>query len=76
MSHIVAGLTLIDFCGIVKLVFYLDVIYLSIGTGGDIMSNKKCTEKPPRRGSMTVKVHSYTRKDGTRVDSHKRHTPR
>lgn len=32
----------------------------------------KCTEKPPRRGPMTVKVSSYTRKDGTKVDSHKR----
>ena len=35
----------------------------------------KCTEKPPR-GPMTVKVSSYTRKDGTKVDSHKRHTPK
>ena len=36
----------------------------------------KCTEKPPRRGPMTVKVSSYTRKDWTKVDSHKRHTPK
>ena len=36
----------------------------------------KCTEKPPRRGPMTVKVSSYKRKDGTKVDSHKRHTPK
>lgn len=36
----------------------------------------KCTEKPPRRGPMTVKVSSYMRKDGTKVDSHKRHTPK
>ena len=28
-------------------------------------------KKPPRRGPMTVKVSSYTRKDGTKVDSHK-----
>ena len=27
----------------------------------------KCTEKPPRRGPMTVKVSSYTRKDGTKI---------
>ncbi len=36
----------------------------------------KCTEKPPRRGPMTVKSKFYTRKDGTKVDSHKRHTPK
>ena len=36
----------------------------------------KCTEKPPRRGPMAVKVSSYTRKDGTKVDNHKRHTPK
>ncbi len=36
----------------------------------------KCTEKPPRRGPMTVKVKPYTRNDGTRVSGHKRHTPK
>ena len=36
----------------------------------------KCSEKPSRKGPMTVKVSSYTKKDGTKVDSHKRHTPK
>ncbi len=40
------------------------------------MAKNKCTEKPPRRGPMTVKVSSYTRRDGTHVSSHKRHTPK
>lgn len=39
-------------------------------------SSGKCTERPKRPGPMTVKVKSYTRDDGTRVHSHKRHTPR
>lgn len=36
----------------------------------------KCSEKPKRRGPMTVKVKRYTRKDGTKVPAHKRHTPK
>lgn len=36
----------------------------------------KCSEKPPRRGPMTVKVKGYTREDGTKVDSYKRHKPK
>lgn len=28
----------------------------------------KCSEKPPRRGPMSVKVKGYTREDGTKVD--------
>lgn len=35
-----------------------------------------CSEKPARKGPMTVKVSSYTKKDGTKVDTHKRHTPK
>lgn len=42
------------------------------------MPSKKghCSEKPPRKGPMTVNVNSYTKKDGTKVESHKRHTPK
>lgn len=40
------------------------------------MAKSKCSEKPPRKGPMTVKVKEYTKKDGTKVDSHKRHTPK
>lgn len=36
----------------------------------------KCSERPPRRGPMTVKVKRYIRKDGVKVKSHKRHKPR
>lgn len=36
----------------------------------------KCSERPPRKGPMTVKVSGYTRKDGTKVESHKRHKPK
>lgn len=36
----------------------------------------KCTEKPIRTEPMTVKVKSYTKKDGTKVSGHKRHTPK
>lgn len=36
----------------------------------------KCAEKPQRKGPMTVKVNPYTRKDGTKVEGHKRHTPK
>ena len=36
----------------------------------------KCTEKPARRGPMTVKVDGYKKADGTKVGSHKRHTPK
>lgn len=36
----------------------------------------KCSEKPPRRGPMTVRVKSYRRRDGTFVSAHKRHKPR
>ena len=44
---------------------------------GDFMAGKgKCSEKPPRRGTMTVKVKGYTREDGTKVDPHKRHKPK
>lgn len=44
--------------------------------GGKKMSKHKCSEKPKRRGPMTVKVSSYKRKDGTKVPNHKRHTPK
>ena len=40
------------------------------------MGKEKCSENPPRKGPMTVKVDGYKRKDGTRVPSHKRHTPK
>jgi len=40
------------------------------------MSKGKCTENPARREPMTVKVGGYRRKDGTPVDSHKRHKPK
>lgn len=41
------------------------------------MSQKgKCSEKPPRKGPMTVKVNGYTKNDGTKVASHKRHSPK
>ena len=41
------------------------------------MSSKgKCSEKPPRTGPMTVKVSKYTKNDGTKVKSHKRHNHR
>jgi len=40
------------------------------------MAKGKCSEKPARRGPMTVKVKGYTRKDGDRVDAHKRHAPK
>lgn len=44
---------------------------------GDFMADKgKCSEKPPRRGPMTVKVKGYTREDGTKVDPYKRHKPK
>lgn len=36
----------------------------------------KCSEKPPRRGPMTVKVKKHTRKGGIKVKSHKRHKPK
>ncbi len=36
----------------------------------------KCTEKPARKGPMTVPVQSYKRKDGTTVKKHKRHSPK
>ena len=36
----------------------------------------KCSEKPPRKSPMTVKVSGYTKKDGTKVASHKRHKPK
>lgn len=36
----------------------------------------KCSEKPPHKGPMTVKVDGYTRQDGTKVDSYKRHKPK
>ena len=39
-------------------------------------SSGKCSEKPPRRGPMTVHVGSYTRKDGVTVKEHNRHTPK
>ena len=35
----------------------------------------KCSEKPPRKGPMTVKVEKHIKQDGTKVESHKRHTP-
>lgn len=40
------------------------------------MAKGKCAEKPKRSGPMTVKVNGYTRKDGVRVDPHKRHKPK
>lgn len=41
------------------------------------MSKKgKCSEKPARKGPMTVKVKGHTKKDGTKVSPHKRHTPK
>jgi len=37
----------------------------------------KCSEKPPRKGPMTVKVSSHTRENGNvKVSAHKRHTPK
>lgn len=39
-------------------------------------SKGKCSEKPARKGPMTVKVKGYTKKDGTKVNPHKRHTPK
>lgn len=36
----------------------------------------KCSERPRRKGPMTVKVSSYRKKDGTKVDGHKRHKPK
>ena len=39
-------------------------------------SKGKCSEKPRRRGPMTVKVNSYYRKNKTLVRSHRRHKPR
>ena len=36
----------------------------------------KCSEKPARKGPMTVKVSAHTKKDGTKVSAHKRHTPK
>lgn len=35
-----------------------------------------CSEKPARKGPMTVKVSGHTKKDGTKVSPHKRHTPK
>ena len=35
-----------------------------------------CSEKPLRKSPMTVKVNGYTKKDGTKVASHKRHKPK
>ncbi|WP_289183152.1 hypothetical protein [uncultured Dubosiella sp.] len=42
------------------------------------MTNQKgkCSEKPPRKGPMTVKVNPYKRADGTKVEGHKRHKPK
>ena len=39
-------------------------------------SKGKCSEKPPRKGPMTVKVKGYVRDDGTKVGPHKRHKPK
>lgn len=36
----------------------------------------KCSEKPARKGPMTVTVKPHTKKDGTKVPGHKRHTPK
>lgn len=36
----------------------------------------KCSEKPPRKGPMTVKVGGYVKNDGTKVDAHRRHKPK
>jgi len=36
----------------------------------------KCSEKPPRKGPMTVKVKGHTRKNGVKVKPHKRHKPK
>ena len=41
-----------------------------------MINKSKCSEKPPRKSPMTVKVNGYTRKDGVKVDSHKRHKPK
>ncbi len=71
-----ARLTYLTFCDIIRLSLLAHGVFLNIYKGGYIMAKGKCTEKPPRRGPMTVKVHKYTRKDGTRVSSHKRHTPK
>ena len=49
--------------------------YFLYKLGGDLMAGK-CTEKPPRRGPMTVKVKGHTRKGGVKIVPHKRHTPR
>jgi len=40
------------------------------------MPKAKCSETPPRRGPMTVKVKGHVRKDGTSVKPHRRHKPR
>ena len=36
----------------------------------------KCSEKPKRKGPMTVTVDGYKKDDGTRVKPHKRHKPK
>ncbi|WP_017797582.1 hypothetical protein [Oceanobacillus kimchii] len=36
----------------------------------------KCSEHPPRKGPMTVKVSPYKKSDGTKVSGHKRHKPK
>lgn len=36
----------------------------------------KCSEKPPRKGPMTVRVNGYTKKDGTKAPPHSRHKPK
>lgn len=36
----------------------------------------KCSEKPARKGPMTVKVKPYTKKTELKVGGHKRHTPK
>ena len=36
----------------------------------------KCSENPPRREPMTVKIGGYRREDGTYVEPHKRHKPK
>lgn len=40
------------------------------------MNKGKCSEKTVRKGPMTVSVKSYVKNDGTKVESHKRHTPK
>lgn len=40
------------------------------------MVKGKCSETPKRKGPMTVKVIGYTKDDGTKVQPHKRHTPK